>query len=494
MVERNEPATGVTIVIFGASGDLTYRKLIPAINALSVENELPQRFNVVGVARSQFSDDDFRKRLYKGVEVFSRIKPSDDKTWNHVADEITYLRGEYDQTRTYQGLKEKLQAIGNPSWLFYLATPAELQPVIINQLGKAGLEHSASGSSRIVIEKPFGRDLQTARSLNTEVHNVFSEGAVYRIDHYLGKETVQNILTFRFANEIFEPLWNRNHIDHVQITVAEDVGIEHRGGYYEQTGVARDMLQNHLMQLLTLTAMEPPVAFNETALRDEKVKVLGATRPPSIDDYVWGQYEGYREEPDVSKNSKTPTFVAVRMQIDNWRWQGVPFYLRTGKALKRKATEIILQFKRVPVLLFPEDSDLTPNRISLCIQPDEGLHLRFEAKVPGVGMKTSPVNMVFHYQQFRKKELPEAYERLLLDAMHGDPSLFARSDEIEMSWKLVDPMISEWEAQDTEPTRYARGSWGPAGADDLLVRDGRKSWLLGCIEHKSSQLQLANVA
>jgi glucose-6-phosphate 1-dehydrogenase len=484
LAERTESAGGVTFVIFGASGDLTYRKLIPAIYALNCENELPQRFNVVGVARSQFGDDEFRKRLYNGVEEFSRIKPAGDQIWNQVATEIAYLRGEYDQPSTYQLLKEKLQALGNPNWLFYLATPAELQPVIIAQLGKAGLQHSASGSSRVVIEKPFGRDLQTAHSLNAEVHGVFDESDVYRIDHYLGKETVQNILTFRFGNEIFEPLWNRNHVDHVQITVAEDVGIEHRGGYYDETGVARDMLQNHLIQLLTLTAMDPPVAFNDTALRDEKVKVLRAMHPPSVTDSVWGQYEGYRDEPGVAKDSNTPTFVAVKMQVDNWRWQGVPFFLRTGKSLKRKATEVILQFKRVPVLLFPEDSDLTPNRISLCIQPDEGLHLRFEAKVPGAGMKTSAVNMVFHYQQFGKKALPEAYERLLLDAMHGDPSLFARSDEIETSWKLVDPLIHDWENQRKQPTPYAKGSWGPQAADDLIAQDGRRSWLLGCIEHK----------
>ena len=280
-------------------------------------------------------------------------------------------------------------------------------------------------------------------------------------------------------------MWNRNYVDHVQITVAEDVGVEHRAAYYEQAGVARDMLQNHLMQLLTLTAMEPPSAFNDTVLRDEKVKVLQAVRPLRPKDSVWGQYKGYRKEPGVAKNSRTPTFVAVKLFVNNWRWQGVPFYLRTGKCLEQKISEIILQFKRVPLLLFPEDSDLRPNRISICIQPDEGLHLRFETKVPGAGMRTSPANMIFHYKQFGEESLPEAYERLLLDAIHGDASLFARSDEIERSWALVDPLIREWEGQRSEPLLYAPGSWGPSESDGFMAKDER-SWLLGCAENAES--------
>ena len=477
---------GVTVVIFGASGDLTYRKLIPALSTLNSEKELPEHFHIIGVARSEFNDDAFRKRLDGGIEKFSRIKPNESKQ-RPLLKEITYARGDYNNETTYDQLKSKLDEFGNPNWLFYLATPSALQHVIITQLGKAELEKSSSGWRRIIIEKPFGHDFESAQKLNGTVHKVFAESDVYRIDHYLGKETVQNILTFRFANEIFEPIWNRDHIDHVQITVAEDVGVEHRGGYYEKTGVARDMLQNHLIQLLTLTAMDPPVAFNDRDLRDEKVKVLRAMPPPTVKDSVWGQYEGYREEEGIAKNSRTPTFVAVKMQVNNWRWQGVPFYLRTGKALKHKASEVILQFKRVPVLLFPDDTDMRPNRISLCIQPDEGLHLRFEAKVPGGGMKTSAVNMVFHYRQFGSKALPGAYERLLLDAMHGDPSLFARSDEIEMSWKLIDGLINGWESQAAQPTLYQKGSWGPSEADGLIARDGNRSWLLGCVEHTTTQ-------
>ncbi len=472
-----------SIAIFGASGDLTRRKLIPSLHTLRFEGYLSEQTRILGIARRKMSDESFREHLYKGVEDHSRIDPRTSKIWEEFSKNISYLSGDYDDPETYRNIAKKL-AQDDPKFreksgcLFYLSTPPVLYPTIIKHLGQGGLVDTQEGWRRIIIEKPFGRDLNSSRDLNRQVHEVFDEDSVYRIDHYLGKETVQNILTFRFANTIFEPVWNRNYIDHVQITMSERDGVGHRAGYYEGAGVVRDMLQNHLLQLLTLTAMEPPVAFNATALRNEKIKVLEGIRGIRSTDYVLGQYDGYRSETGVDPESRTPTYIALRVFVDNWRWDGVPFYLRTGKRLARKTTEIGIQFKRVPFHLFSEQIDPSPNHISLCIQPDEGHHLGFKTKVPGSEMVTTPVDMEFHYRSLKDKALPEAYERLLLDALSGDASLFARGDEIELAWSIIGPILE----QENQRHSYSQLSEGPREAEKFIQMDGRR-WELACVEH-----------
>ncbi len=481
------------VVIFGASGDLTERKLMPALFSLACEGLLPEKFAVVGVARSKLDDDDFRQKIKSGIETYSRLKPDECLEWNDFANNLFYHQIGYDDPSGYTSLKKLLTKIGKTqnatcNCLYYLSTPPLLYPVIIEQLGRAGLAKPAEQSwRRIIIEKPFGHDLASAVELNQQIHEVFDESQVYRIDHYLGKETVQNLLVFRFANAIFEPLWNRNYIDHVQITVAEAVGLGSRAGYYDTAGVIRDMFQNHLLQLFTLTAMEPPADFNATSLRDEKVKVLKAIRPvkpQEVGKYtVRAQYRTYRDEAGVASLTETPTFAAIKLYVDNWRWRNVPFYLRSGKALASKVTEISIQFRHVPHLMFPlrPGKRLPPNVLGLCLQPNEGMHLRFETKIPGAGMQSRSVDMSFLYEQdFGKDMLPGAYERLILDALQGDPSLFTRSDEIELAWAIVDPILEGWSSEAAPVLAfYESGTWGPGKTDEFIQADGRH-WLYGC--------------
>ena len=480
-------------VIFGASGDLTQRKLMPALFSLACEGLLPEQFSVIGVARSPMDHESFRKKVKKGVADYARLKPKNGDKWASFAQNLYYLQANYDDPQDYNALAQLLAEIdkkvgGACNCLFYLSTPPMLYPIIVEQLGQAELAGQTGGHwRRIIIEKPFGHDLPSATELNSQVHQVFKESQVYRIDHYLGKETVQNLLVFRFANAIFEPLWNRNYIDHVQITVSEEVGLGSRAGYYDTAGIMRDMFQNHLLQLLTLTTMEPPAEFNATALRDEKVKVLKAIRPIRPETVgqstVRGQYRTYRDEPGVAPATNTPTFAALQLHIDNWRWRNVPFYLRSGKALADKMTQISIQFKHVPHLMFPlpPGEQLPPNVLALCLQPNEGMNLTFETKLPGAGMRTRSVDMTFLYEQdFGKNTLPDAYERLILDALHGDAALFTRSDEIELAWSLIDPILAGWEeAQAPALSFYESGTWGPDKAQEFVQREGRM-WHYGC--------------
>jgi len=473
----------VTIVIFGATGDLTWRKLIPALYNNYVKDRLEDCTHVVGFARRPMTSDEFRDHLKEGVAFFSPDSFMESK-WASFSEKLSYFVGDLaspgDFSRLADSLKDLETAPANR--LYYLATSPDYYISSIENLGSAGLADQSNGWRRIVIEKPFGRDLSSAQSLNTEVHKVFDESQVYRIDHFLGKETAQNIQFFRFANTIFEPIWNRRYVDNIQITVTEDVDVGHRAGYYDNAGVVRDMFQNHLLQLLALVAMEPPSSFNADAVRNEKIKVFESIRPITVQDTVRGQYAGYNQTEGVASCSQTPTFAALKLNIDNWRWKGVPFYLRSGKSMQVKTTEIIIEFQRPPHLMFAyqDASHFMPNVLSLCIQPDEGIHLQFEAKQPDSEQLMLPVDMEFHYSDTFKGNLPDAYERLLLDAIEGDASLFTRSDMIEAAWRLIDPIIANWEKDDSPGlVIYPSGSWGPRESNALLERDGR-TWHLGC--------------
>jgi glucose-6-phosphate 1-dehydrogenase len=491
--EAHRPAGPCVMVIFGAAGDLTSRKLVPALYNLVKAKLLPAEFAVVGVSRDDFDNEGFRTHVTRFLE--DEDKGTD--AWKWFIQRLSYLKGDFTDSKTFSQLATQLGKVDEEqhtqgNYLFYLATAPAFFGPIVQQLGQCGLAEEKDGRwRRVVIEKPFGHDLDSAKALNREVKSVLGEDQIYRIDHYLGKETVQNILVFRFSNGIFEPIWNRRYIDHVQITNAETVGVEQRGGYFDKAGTLRDMVPNHMMQLISLTAMEPPVSFQADAVRDEQAKILHAIQLLSGEDVlhrtVRGQYgegliekekvQAYRAEPGVSPESRTETFVAMKLNIDSWRWAGVPFYLRTGKRLARRHTEITIQFKRAPFILFRQTAvhRLQTNQLVIQIQPEEGISLSFGAKIPGAVLRLGTVDMSFEYSKYFGSEPYTGYEVLLYDCMMGDATLFQRADMVEAGWSVVDPVLDVWKAL---PPRnfpnYASGTWGPREADDLMDRDGRR--------------------
>ena len=482
-----DPANPITLVIFGASGDLTRRKLVPALVSLHCKGQLPANLQVLGVARRDLDDQGFRSILEEFLGGEATTRPSASQ-WAELSSRIHYTHADVTNSVDLVNVRDRLSEIeggvNSCNRLYYLSLAPSLYRHAITGLGGTGMADDANGWRRLVVEKPFGTDLASAQELNDIAHSVFREDQVFRIDHYLGKETVQNLLVFRFANAIFEPIWNRNYIDHIQISVAETLRIDERGDYYDQTGVLRDMFQNHLLQLLTLVAMEPPHAFEAEALRNEKVKVLNAIRRIHPEDVahhaIPGQYRTYRDEAGVAPDSETATYAALRLYVDNWRWQGVPFYLRSGKALRNKSTEIIIQFRSPPHMLFPlaEDEDIPANTLAIFVQPDEGFQLEFQTKTPEAGLQMRKADLEFHYHRaFSGQAIPDAYERLLLDALNGDAALFTRADEIEQAWSIVDPIIAGFSRPGApRPYYYSEGSWGPVEANRFLANDGR-AWL-----------------
>jgi len=484
------PVHPTTLVIFGATGDLSKRKLLPAIYNLAHEGALPERFNMIGSSRSEMSDGEFRDMARDSIRQFSRREP-DETVLEALVCHMRYMPGRFDDDTVYERLSTSAadfdSEAGQPfNRVFYLSTAPSFFPVIVGKLGEHGLDSSDDAEVRVVIEKPIGTNLEEAEQLNRDVLAVLDESQVFRIDHYLGKETVQNMLAFRFANGLFEPIWNRNFIDNVQITAAEDIGVGTRAGYYDTSGALRDLVQNHMLQLLANVCMEPPVHFSADEVRDEKVKVLKAVPTPSPEDSVHAQYakgvsggdevKGYLEEQDVPGDSTTETFVALRLKVDNWRWAGVPFYLRTGKRLARKVTEIAVTLKPVPHLAFEQEGSVgvQPNTLVLTLQPNEGVSLSLGAKIPGTRMRIRPVNMEFLYGTSFMSQSPEAYERLIMDAMRGDATLFTRNDEVEAQWRICDPVLEAWAEQDGQLPSYPAGTDGPGEANELMPEG--KTW------------------
>ena len=482
------PVPATTLVIFGATGDLARRKLLPALYNLAHEGALPERFNLIGVSRRDLADEEFRAQAREAIGEFSR-RPPDEQLLDQLLERMRYIGNPFDNVAGYSKLGEAMEELdaesGQPlNRVYYLSTAPEYFPVITSAIKENDLHRSEHGEVRAVIEKPFGTDLASARSLQDVVHSVFRERQVFRIDHYLGKETVQNVMAFRFANYMFEPVWNRNYIDHIQITAAEDIGIGSRAGYYDQAGALRDLVQNHMLQLLTLVCMEPPASFEANKVRDEKVKVLDAIEPPTLDAVaemtVRGRYTagmvggaeatGYLEEEGVPSDSNTETYAALRLEVHNWRWAGVPIVLRTGKRLARKVTEIAVQLKPVPHMAFQSKGSVgvQPNQLILTVQPNEGVSLSLGAKIPGASMRIRPVNMEFLYGTSFMSQSPEAYERLILDAMRGDATLFTRNDEVDAQWSIIDPILQAWSEGRPPMTEYEAGTPGPAEADALL--------------------------
>jgi glucose-6-phosphate 1-dehydrogenase len=478
------------VVIFGANGDLTKRKLVPALYRLAYERRLPAAFAIIGNSRTEMTDDQFRAKMRESVEKYLENSPFDEGLWESFARELYYVPGDLGDPKMYQALSARLAEIESAEQiegnvLFYLSTQPSYYAPTIEQIGAAGLNRG-NGWRRLVVEKPFGHDYRSAAELDHSIHNVFPESEVYRIDHYLGKETVQNILAFRFGNGIFEPLWNRRYVNNVQITAAESIGVEGRGAYYQEAGALRDMIQNHLLQVMATIAMEPPATFESNGVRDERAKLLRAIRIWKPDEIgknsVAGQYgparvggadvPGFRQEPGVSPKAQTDTYAAVTFFVENWRWAGVPFYVRSGKRLAKRVTDIAIQFNEAPHLLFNNDGGVRPNLLIVRIQPEEGISLRFLSKRPGSGMQLRPVSMDFNYGSSFGERSPSAYETLLVDAMVGDATLYTRQDMVEASWRAVQPILNHWQQRTFDFPNYASGSWGPAEADEMLARRG----------------------